>query len=126
MGWGGTIRVSAYKVLFFLGRADLLRDLDGVQGGLEESSHFHAHFLLLLRIQFLYARCNSQQAQLVSVVALEMLLFPTHGGRSQSGRLFSSSVFFYFPSSLLHCLSPGRFSQGDLRCAGHIRQHGKS
>jgi hypothetical protein len=71
----------------------------GRQGGEQPLS---THTFLLLRIQFLYARCNSQQAQLVSVVALEMLLFPPHGGRDQSDRLFSSSVFLFslFSSAL--------------------------
>jgi len=115
-GWGYHQGVG---VNLFLKQGSSASRSGWVEGGLEESSHFHAHFLLLLRIQFLYARCNSQQAQLVSVVALEMLLFPPHGGRSQSDRFFSSSVFLLSVFSSALSLSRAFLSRRSALCRSH-------
>lgn len=49
---------------------------------------------------FLYAPCNSQQAQLVGVIALESLLFPPHGGGSRNLTVSSSSTCVFFTTAL--------------------------
>ncbi|KAH8910695.1 hypothetical protein BR93DRAFT_284270 [Coniochaeta sp. PMI_546] len=92
-GDGATIRVSAYKPFFKKQGSSVFAIWMGVGGEVWRRAATFTHTCLLLRIQFLYARCNSQQAQLVSVRRSGNASFPLPmAADAQSDRLFSSSV----------------------------------
>lgn len=99
--------------------------LDGGGGDVWRRAAILTHTIPVCTFEFLYTHCNSQQAQLVGVIALESLLFRPHGGGSTYLTVFSSTCPFslrYLRLRFSTVSPPGRFPRGDLHCAGHIRR----